>query len=76
MDWIHVAQDRDQWPVLVNTVINLRILQNCGKFLNSGATGNFPIKLGSIEVFTGQFQYSEEIQSYSGRKTINSVCSL
>jgi hypothetical protein len=25
MDWIDMAQDRDQWGALVNTVINLRI---------------------------------------------------
>jgi hypothetical protein len=24
MDWINLAQDRDQWRVLVNTVVNLR----------------------------------------------------
>jgi hypothetical protein len=24
--WIHLAQDRDQWRVLVNTVMNLRVL--------------------------------------------------
>jgi hypothetical protein len=25
VDWIHVAQDRDQWRALVNTVMNLRV---------------------------------------------------
>jgi hypothetical protein len=24
-DWIHLAQDRDQWKVLVNMVMNLRV---------------------------------------------------
>jgi hypothetical protein len=26
VDWIRLAQDRDQWRALVHTVINLRIL--------------------------------------------------
>jgi hypothetical protein len=25
VDWIHQAQDRDQWWVLVNTVMNLQV---------------------------------------------------
>jgi hypothetical protein len=25
IDWIHLAQDRDQWRTLVNTVMNLRV---------------------------------------------------
>jgi hypothetical protein len=25
MDWIHLAEDRDQWGALVNTVMNLRV---------------------------------------------------
>jgi hypothetical protein len=34
MDWIDLAQDRDQWRALV---MNLRVPQNAGKFL-SGCT--------------------------------------
>jgi hypothetical protein len=26
MDWIDLAQDRDQWRALLNTVMNLRVL--------------------------------------------------
>jgi hypothetical protein len=25
VDWIHVAQDRDQWRALVKTVISIRV---------------------------------------------------
>jgi hypothetical protein len=25
MDWIQVAQDRDQWRVLLNVIMNLRV---------------------------------------------------
>jgi hypothetical protein len=32
MVWINLAEDRDQWRALVNTVMNLRVSWNVGKF--------------------------------------------
>jgi hypothetical protein len=41
MDWIDLAQDQDQWRTLVNTVMNLRVPLNAGKFLTACAIGGF-----------------------------------
>jgi hypothetical protein len=30
VNWINLTQDRDQWLVLVNTVMNLHVLLNVG----------------------------------------------
>jgi hypothetical protein len=35
MDWIDLAQDKDQWRALVNMVMNLQVPQNAWKFLSS-----------------------------------------
>jgi hypothetical protein len=29
-DWIHLAQDWDHWPAVVNTVMNLRVHEKWG----------------------------------------------
>jgi hypothetical protein len=44
MGWIDLTQDRDQRRAPVNTVMNLRVPQNAGKFLRSCAIGDFSKK--------------------------------
>jgi hypothetical protein len=35
VDWMHLIRDGDMWGDLVNTVVNLWVLQNAGRFLTS-----------------------------------------
>jgi hypothetical protein len=39
VDWIHLAQDRDQWRTLLWTLINFRFRCISGKFLSSCTIG-------------------------------------
>jgi hypothetical protein len=44
MNWIDLAEDTNQWRALVNTVMNLRVPQHVGTFLNSCTTSGFSRK--------------------------------
>jgi hypothetical protein len=41
MDWIDLAQDKDQRRALVKTVMNLRVPYNSWKFLSGCTVGSF-----------------------------------
>jgi hypothetical protein len=41
MELIDLAQDRDQWVALVNTVMNYRVLLNVREFLSSFTSSSF-----------------------------------
>jgi hypothetical protein len=38
---IYVAQDRDQWRAVVNTVMRLKVSKNAGKVFNNCSTVSF-----------------------------------
>ena len=40
-DWIHLAQNREEWGNVVNTVLNLRLSKNSGRLLTSYAAVSF-----------------------------------
>jgi hypothetical protein len=63
MDWIDLAQVRDQWMALMKTVMNIRVpLKIAGNVLNGCTTGSFSGRtqvrnqVSSQEPFTGRYQ--------------------
>jgi hypothetical protein len=52
MDWIDLAQDRDQWKDLVNTVMNFRFPSSVVKFLRSSTHGGLWRNLSSMHLVT------------------------
>jgi hypothetical protein len=41
VDWIDMAEDRNQWRALVNSVLNLPFPENAGKFLSDSTSGGY-----------------------------------
>jgi hypothetical protein len=41
VDWIGVYQDKDNWGLVVNAMMTIRVPYNPGKVLSSYTTGSF-----------------------------------
>jgi hypothetical protein len=52
VDCIGLAQDRDKWRGLVNSVMNVQIPGSAGKISSSFTTVASPVVLNSIELVT------------------------
>jgi hypothetical protein len=57
IDWIHLAQDREQFKPLVNMVMNLRVLENGGKPLSGFTIGSYS-RSAQLQLFLFLLAYS------------------
>jgi hypothetical protein len=68
MDWIDVAQYRDRWRALVNTVMNLRVPYNAGNVSSSCTIGGFSRRAQLHE-------WVSELQSSPSNRKLKTICS-
>jgi hypothetical protein len=50
MDWIHLAQDRDEWIAPVNIIMNFPVPYNVGKYFSGSTAGSFSRRAQPHEV--------------------------
>jgi hypothetical protein len=52
VDWIGLAQDRNRWRALVNSVLNLRVHKMLGNYRVASQLATTRVVLSSIELFS------------------------
>jgi hypothetical protein len=50
VEWIDVAEDREKWQAVVNTVMSVRVPQNARNFLARRGTIGFVRRVCSMEL--------------------------